>query len=73
MIVFVGATLPITIVANATRVVLTGLIGQHFGVEYASGFFHEFAGMAIYVAAFACLLGTQSLITLGGRLLGGRS
>jgi exosortase len=72
MIVFVGATLPITIVANATRVVLTGLIGQHFGVEYASGFFHEFAGMAIYVAAFACLLGTQSLISLGGRLLGRR-
>jgi hypothetical protein len=28
--------------------------------------------MAIYVAAFACLLGTQSLISLGGRLLGRR-
>ncbi len=69
MILFVAATLPITIVANAARVVLTGLIGQYIGVEYASGFFHEFAGLAIYVAAFACLLGTQSLISMGGRLL----
>ena len=69
-ILFVATTLPITIVANAARVVLTGLIGQYVGVEYASGFFHEFAGLAIYVAAFACLLGTQSLISLGGRLLG---
>lgn len=70
MVFFVAATLPITIVANAARVVLTGLIGQYIGVEYASGFFHEFAGLAIYVAAFACLLGTQSLISVGGRLLG---
>lgn len=70
MVLFVAATLPITIVANATRVVLTGLIGQYVGVEYASGFFHEFAGLVIYVAAFACLLGTHSLIRLGGRVLG---
>jgi exosortase len=70
MILFVAATLPITIVANAARVVLTGLIGQYIGVEYASGFFHEFAGLGIYVAAFACLLATHSLLSLGGRLLG---
>jgi len=69
MIVFVAATLPITIVANAARVVLTGLIGQYVSVEYASGFFHEFAGLVIYVAAFACLLGTQSVMSLGLRLL----
>jgi exosortase len=68
-IFFVAATLPITIVANAARVVLTGLIGQYLGVEYASGFFHEFAGLVIYLSAFACLLGTQSLILAGGRLL----
>lgn len=62
MIIFVAATVPITILANATRVVLTGLIGQQFGVEYATGFFHEFAGWAIYVFAFVSLLATHSLI-----------
>jgi exosortase len=67
-VVFVAATLPITILANAARVVLTGLIGQQFGVEYASGFFHEFAGWVIYIFAFACLLLTHSLLELVGRL-----
>lgn len=70
MVFFVAATLPITIFANAARVVLTGLIGQSFGVEYASGFFHEFAGLAIYAFAFGCLLGTYGLIRLVARLLG---
>jgi exosortase len=70
MVFFVAATLPITILANAARVVLTGLIGQTFGVEYASGFFHEFAGLVIYAFAFGCLLGTYSLIRVIARLLG---
>jgi exosortase len=68
MLVFVAATVPITIFANAARVVLTGLIGQHFGVQYASGFFHEFAGWAIYIFAFVSLLATYSLLrALSGR------
>ncbi len=63
-LVFMAATLPITIIANAARVVLTGLIGQYIGVEYASGFFHEFAGLVIYAFAFLCLLATFGLIRL---------
>lgn len=60
--IFIAATVPITILANAVRVVLTGLIGQQFGVEYATGFFHEFAGWIIYMFAFLCLLACHSLI-----------
>ncbi len=67
MIVFVAATVPITILANATRVVLTGLIGRQFGVDYATGFFHEFAGWAIYVFAFVSLLATHSVISAVSR------
>jgi exosortase len=67
MLVFMAATLPITIIANAARVILTGLIGQYVGVEYASGFFHEFAGLAIYAFAFLCLLATFGLIRLATR------
>jgi exosortase len=61
-VLFVVAAIPITILANAARVVATGLIGQWFGVEYASGFFHEFAGWVVYVFAFACLMGVYALI-----------
>jgi exosortase len=67
MVVFIAATVPITIMANAARVVLTGLIGRQFGVEYASGFFHEFAGFAIYIFAFLCLLATYSLLRVVSR------
>jgi len=67
MLVFVASTLPITIFANAARVVLTGLIGQQFGVDYATGFFHEFAGLVIYAFAFLCLAGVYSLLLLVGR------
>ncbi len=63
-VLFVAAAVPITILANAARVVATGLIGQWFGVEYASGFFHEFAGWVVYVFAFLCLLGVYAVIQL---------
>jgi exosortase len=63
-LVFVAAAFPITIVANAGRVVLTGLIAQRFGSAYAEGFFHGFSGWIIFVVAFACLLGVQGI--LGG-------
>ncbi len=53
---------PITIVANAGRVVMTGLIGQWFGIQYAQGFFHDFTGFAIFMVALACLLGIHGVI-----------
>lgn len=58
---FVLAAIPITIFANAARVVATGLIGQWFGVEYASGFFHEFAGLAVYLFAVLGLAGVYGI------------
>ncbi len=64
MAVFVAAVIPITILANAGRVVITGLIGQWFGVEYAQGFFHTFSSWLVFVFAFGCLLATHALIRL---------
>ncbi len=62
MAVMVASALPITILANVGRVVTTGLIGQWVGVEYAVGFFHEFAGLVVYLFAVGCLLGVHWLI-----------
>ena len=64
MAVFVAAVIPITILANAGRVVITGLIGQWFGVDYAQGFFHTFSSWLVFVFAFVCLLATHALIRL---------
>ena len=64
MAVFVAAVIPITILANAGRVVITGLIGQWLGVDYAQGFFHTFSSWLVFVFAFVCLLATHALIRL---------
>lgn len=63
-ILLVVATVPITVVANAGRVVVTGLIGQSFGVQYARGFFHSFSGWVIFLFAFVCLLAVHGVIRL---------
>jgi exosortase len=64
MVVLVIAAVPVTIVANAGRVVLTGLVSQHFSVAYAQGFFHSFSGWIIFLFAFVCLLGIYGFIQL---------
>ena len=65
-VVFVASAVPITILANAGRVVATGLIGQWFGVDYAAGFFHDLAGWVVYLFALACLAGVHTLLGLLG-------
>ena len=62
--VLLAAVIPITVLANAARVVITGLIGQRFGVEYAEGFFHTFSGWVLFLLALACFLGLDSLMRL---------
>src|ERR1700733_16164166 len=50
------STIPITIVANAGRVALTGVVSQ-FNPDLAEGWFHEAQGMVIFVIALAILIG----------------
>lgn len=49
---------PIAIASNSIRIVGAGLLTYHFGQRMAEGFFHEFSGWVIFVAAlllmFAC-------------------
>jgi len=53
--VFVLSTIPVALAANAARVAGTGLLGQHFGERWATGFFHLFSGWVIFVLAFGVL------------------
>lgn len=62
-LVLIVAAIPITIVANAGRVVATGLIGQWFGVKYAQGVFHSFSGWIIFLVAFVSLMGVHMLVS----------
>ena len=57
------AAVPIAIAANAFRVIVTGFLAQHFGAKAAEGFFHEFAGMAVFSVAITLLLALGFCLT----------
>ncbi len=60
----IAATIPIAIFANTLRVFVTGILARHFGAVVAEGFFHSFAGLAVFVTAMV-------LTALLGAALGG--
>lgn len=57
--------IPIAIVSNAIRILGAGVLTFHFGPSMAQGFFHEFSGWVIFVAAlllmFACHWGLRKI------------
>ena len=57
------SAVPVAIVTNGARVAGTGIAAHHFGPAAAEGFFHEFSGWLVFLAAFALTLGIQGLIT----------
>jgi len=46
---------PIAIVSNAIRIMGTGFLTYHFGAKAAEGFFHEFSGWIIFLAALVLM------------------
>jgi exosortase len=54
-LVMVLSSIPIVLVANACRIWGTGVLAHYFGSEVAYGFYHTFAGWAVFGVAFLCL------------------
>ena len=68
------ATVPIAIVANASRVTLTGVLST-FRPELAEGFFHTASGLVIFMIAGAVLIAFHQAVNLGYKVVhirGGR-
>jgi exosortase len=55
MFLLVLLTIPIAILTNMIRVIGTGFLAQYYGAAAAEGFFHEFAGMGVFVLAMVLL------------------
>lgn len=53
---------PIAVAANIVRVLALVLITYHLGDEAGQGFLHGFAGMLVFVAALAMLIGYDALL-----------
>lgn len=61
------ATVPIAIVANASRVTMTGLLTE-YKPELAEGFFHSASGWVIFMVALMILLAFHRLLVQFDRL-----
>jgi exosortase len=60
--VIVLSTVPVAILANGARVAGTGIAAHYFGPGAAEGFYHEFAGWAIFIIAFVMMLAIQKIV-----------
>lgn len=60
--ILIASAVPIAIATNALRVIVTGILAQWWGAKAAEGFFHEFAGMAVFALAMAMLVGVGALV-----------
>ena len=56
------SAIPIAIITNMLRVIVTGFLAQYYGAAAAEGFFHEFAGMAVFAMAMVLLVGFGALL-----------
>jgi len=66
-----AATIPIAILANASRVTLTGVLTE-YKPELAEGFFHTASGWVIFMVALAILIVVHQILNGGYRLLRGK-
>jgi exosortase len=55
------AMIPLAIISNGTRVMITALMTNYIGPKAAEGFMHEFSGWVIFVVATALFLALHSL------------
>jgi len=61
-ILLVLLTVPIAILTNMIRVIGTGFLSQYYGSAAAEGFFHEFAGMGVFLLAMVLLFASSGVI-----------
>lgn len=60
--IIIISAIPIAVATNALRVIVTGILAQWWGAGAAEGFFHEFAGMAVFLLAMVILVAVGVLV-----------
>lgn len=59
------SAIPIAVLTNALRVIVTGFLAQYWGEQAAQGFFHEFAGLAVFGLAMGMLVSLGAILGKG--------
>lgn len=57
------SSIPITVLMNSIRVGIIGVTVEHWGIEMAEGFLHEFQGWMIFMVSAALMLGEIALLS----------
>ncbi len=65
------STIPIAIIANASRVTLTGVLSE-YKPELAEGFFHSASGWVIFMVALTIMVGVHQVLVRGYSYVHGR-
>jgi exosortase len=62
-IALVAAAVPIAVLANSFRIVVTGLLVQYWNPRKAEGVFHAFSGWLVFLVSVAMLFLVQQILT----------
>jgi exosortase D (VPLPA-CTERM-specific) len=66
-LVIVISTVPITVLMNSFRIGVIGVLVEHYGIDQAEGFLHDFEGWVVFMSCFVLLaLETWLLARLTG-------
>jgi exosortase D (VPLPA-CTERM-specific) len=66
-IVLFLSSIPVTVLMNSARVGLIGVTVEHWGIDMAEGFLHEFQGWVVFMVSTALMLGEIVLLNRIGR------
>lgn len=55
-IVLLLSAIPLALFTNIVRITGTGILAHYYGAGFASGFLHEFSGIAVFALGFVLLL-----------------
>ena len=61
-VLLIASAVPVAIATNMFRVIVTGILASFYGSKAAEGFFHEFAGMAVFLLAMIILFAESALL-----------
>jgi exosortase len=67
-IVFVLSAIPLAIIVNIIRITITGVLADKYGPHVATGFLHEFSGVAIFITGCFLFLGEFALMIMGNQV-----
>jgi exosortase len=63
-IALVGLTIPIVVVSNTVRVVISGLLHESIGPAAVQGVWHDVLGYTVVLVGFALILGTSQVLAV---------